>query len=148
MMKAREIMTRDPEFVTPEEPISRAAQIMRDFDVGVVPVVSDDVSRNLIGLITDRDIAVRHVADAHQQDCLVRSHMTHDDIETVEPDDDSGTVLEAMKRREVRRIPVVGERGELLGVIAQADIAVTDEIPRNEVADVVKTVSEPALPSR
>ena len=147
-MKARDMMTPDPEFVTPEQPLSRAAQIMRDFDVGSVPVVSDDVSRHLIGLITDRDIAVRHVAEAHQQDCSVRAHMTHDDIETVESSDDAETVLEAMKRREVRRIPVVDENGKLLGVIAQADIAVTNEIPREDVADVVKTVSEPALPAR
>ena len=142
-MKAREIMTADPQIVTPEQTVSRAAQIMRDLDVGVVPVVDNDVSRHLVGVITDRDLAVRHIADAHQQDCAVRSHMTHDDIETADPEDDSAVVLEAMKRREVRRIPVVDGSGKLLGVIAQADIAVTDEIPRERVADVVKTISEP-----
>jgi CBS domain-containing protein len=121
---------------------------MRDFDVGVVPVVSDVESRHLVGLITDRDIPIRHVADTHLPDCSVKAHMTHADIETVDPNDDSATVLEAMKRREVRRIPVIDESGKLLGVIAQADIAVTDEIPRENVADVVKTASEPALPAR
>ncbi|MBI2186078.1 MAG: CBS domain-containing protein [Acidobacteria bacterium] len=62
-MKVRDIMTPDPEVVTPEEPISRAARIMRDYDVGIVPVVGDSESRNLVGVITDRDIACRHVAD-------------------------------------------------------------------------------------
>ncbi len=147
-MKAREIMTPDPETVTPEEPISRAAQIMRTYDVGLVPVVSDPDGRNLIGVITDRDIAVRHVADAHMEDCTVGTHMTRENIETVEETDDSATVLAAMKRREVRRIPVTNKNGRLLGVIAQADVAVADEVPKEQVADVIRTVSEPAQPDR
>ena len=147
-MKAREIMTPNPETVTPEEPISHAAQIMRTYDVGIVPVVSDPISRNLIGVITDRDIAVRHVANSHMEDCTVGTHMTRDDIETVDESDDSATVMAAMKRREVRRIPVTNKNHKLVGVIAQADIAVADEIPKEQVADVVKTVSEPAQPLR
>lgn len=147
-MKVREMMTPDPEVVTPEQPISRAAKIMREYDVGMVPVVSDVGEKHLVGLITDRDIAVRHVADAHMEDCTVGAHMTRDNIETVRENDDSETVLEAMKRREVRRIPVMNERGALVGVVAQADIAVTNEIPKEEVAEVVKSISEPAHPTR
>jgi len=74
--------------------------------------------------------------------------MTRDNIATVRESDDSTDVLEAMKRWEVRRIPVVNDRGSLVGVIAQADIAVQRDIPRAEVADVVKTISEPAHPVR
>lgn len=142
-MKARQLMTADPQVVTPDESISRAAQIMRDFDIGMVPVVSDSGNRSLVGLITDRDIAVRHVAESHTDECRVGDHMTSDDIETVEENDDVGLVLDAMKRREVRRIAVT-KNGKLLGVIAQADIAVANEVPKREVADVVKTVSEPS----
>jgi CBS domain-containing protein len=147
-MRARDIMTPDPEVVTPEQPVSRAAQVMRDCDVGIVPVVSDSGSQSLIGVITDRDIAVRHVAHAHMEDCTVGAHMTRDDIATVEENDDSATVLATMKRREVRRILVTNKQGKLTGVIAQADIAVTDAIPKREVVDVVKAVSEPAEPVR
>ena len=147
-MKARQIMTPDPEVVTPEERVSRAAQIMRTYDVGLVPVVSDLDSMNLIGVITDRDIVIRHVADSHREDCDVATHMTRDDIETVDENDDSAKVLAAMKRREVRRIAVTNKNGKLLGVIAQADIAVTDEIDPEQVADVVKAISEPAQPTR
>jgi CBS domain-containing protein len=146
-MKVRDIMTADPEVVTPEQPISRAAKIMREYDVGMVPVVSD-ASRNLIGLITDRDIAVRHVADSHMEDCTVGTHMTRDNIETVRENDDSAMVLEAMKRREVRRIPVTNERGVLRGIVAQADVAIADEIPKEEVGEVVKTVSDPTHTAR
>jgi CBS domain-containing protein len=147
-MKVREIMTPDPKVVTPEQPISRAAQIMREYDVGIVPVVGDVGSKSLIGVITDRDIAVRHVADSHMEDCTVGAHMTREDIETVNETDDSTKVLDAMKRREVRRIPVTNSHGALVGVIAQADIALTKEIPKQEVAEVVKSISEPAHPAR
>jgi CBS domain-containing protein len=64
-------------------------KIMRHYDVGIVPVVSDAESRNLLGVITDRDIAVRHVADSHMEDCTVGAHMTREDIETVKETDDS-----------------------------------------------------------
>ena len=147
-MKAREIMTPDPDVVTPEDPVSRAASIMRDRDVGMVPVVSDTESMSLMGVITDRDIAVRHVADAHADDCTVAEHMTRDNIETVEENEDSASVLEAMGRREIRRMPVTSKDGKLVGVIAQADIATTDRIAKEDVADLVKAVSEPGSPSR
>jgi CBS domain-containing protein len=147
-MKVRELMTPDPEVVTPEQPISRAAQIMRHRDVGIVPVVSDTESNNLIGVITDRDIAVRHVADSHMEDCTVGAHMTREDIETVKETDDSTQVMEAMKRRDVRRIPVTNDRGAVVGVVAQADIAVSPQIPKGDVADVVHAISEPAHTAR
>jgi len=147
-MKAHDIMTVDPEVVTPDQRLTVAAQIMRDCDVGIVPVVTDPISKTLIGLITDRDITVRHVAEDHREGCTVGAHMTRDNIATVRESDDSTDVLEAMKRWEVRRIPVVNDRGSLVGVIAQADIAVQRDIPRAEVADVVKTISEPAHPVR
>jgi CBS domain-containing protein len=147
-MKAREIMTPNPEVVTPEEPVSRAAQIMRDHNVGVVPVVSDTQSMGLMGIITDRDIAVRHVADRHTDDCTVATHMTRGAIEAVEESDDMATVLSAMKRREVRRVPVTNKNGKLVGIVAQADIAVSDEIPKKQVGEVIETISQPAHPER
>ena len=147
-MKARDIMTADPEFVTPDQPLSRAAEIMRDCDVGMVPVVTDSVSRTLVGLITDRDIAIRHVAGAHQDNCTVGAHMTRDRIATVRETDETSDVLNSMKQWEVRRIPVTNDRGSLVGVVAQADIAIHREISREAVADVVKTISEPAHPQR
>jgi CBS domain-containing protein len=142
-MKAREIMTSSPEVVTPQDRISRAAQIMRDRDVGLVPVVKDMETMSLMGVITDRDLAVRHVADGHTDNCSVASHMSKDNIQAVEESDDVSTVIAAMERREVRRVPVTDKAGKLLGIIAQADIATCDEIPKAQVAEVVRMVSEP-----
>jgi CBS domain-containing protein len=139
-------MTPDPHVVTPKEPVSRAAQIMREHEVGIVPVVADTKSMKLVGVITDRDIAVRHVADGHATDCTVGAHMTSDDIETVKDTADSASVLAAMRRREVRRIGVVDGDGRLVGVIAQADVATTNGIPNKEIAETVKAISEPGHP--
>ena len=141
-MKAHEIMTPSPEVVTPQDPISRATQIMRDCDIGLVPVVRDTTSMSLEGVITDRDVAVRHVADRHTNDCSVSSHMSRDNISAVEESDDVQTVMATMERAEVRRVPVTDKRGKLLGIIAQADIARCEEIPKAKVGEVVRSVSE------
>lgn len=139
-MKARELMTKDPTVLTPDEPVSRAAQIMRDHNVGVVPIVEDRSSMKLRGLITDRDIAIRHVAEAHNADCRVSDELSSGPLKTVSPETDAHDVMELMKREQVRRVPVVqGER--LVGIIAQADIA-AEERPEN-VGKVVERISEP-----
>lgn len=122
-MRADEIMTRDPVVVTPDEPIYRAAAIMRDRDVGMVPVVKERTSRKLEGIITDRDIAVRCVAHQHDASCRVRDHMTANHLDTVHPDTDLDEVLRLMENDRVRRIIVVDARNRVVGVIAQADLA-------------------------
>ena len=122
-MRARDIMTSNPLVVTGEDPISQAAEIMRDAEIAIVPVVDDREHRHLIGVITDRDIAVRCVANKHIPACDVRLHMSGDHLHTVAPDDDVDRVIEAMSHDQVRRIPVVAEDGRLIGMISQADLA-------------------------
>jgi CBS domain-containing protein len=139
-MKARELMTRDPAVVTPEEPVTRAAQIMRDQNVGSVPVVDDKASMRLRGVITDRDIAVRHVAESHGNQCKVADELTSGPLKTVSPDADAHEVLELMKREQVRRVPVV-QGDKLVGIIAQADVA-KDQDP-SAAGKVVERISEP-----
>ena len=143
-MKARELMTPDPRVVTSADPVSRAAEIMRDHDVGVVPVV-DDLSRmRLRGVITDRDIAVRCTAERHAPTCPVGDHMTAGPLDTVSPAADVREVMELMKEERVRRVMVTeGER--LVGVIAQADLARREgPVAPVEVEKVLERISEPA----
>lgn len=140
MKKARDIMTANPQCVTPEDSISRAAEIMRDADVGVVPVVEDQGSMRLAGVVTDRDIAVRVVAEGRGNDCRAREVMSSG-LATVQPDDDVNRVMELMKSEQVRRIPVV-EGDRLVGIIAQADVA-TDLGSDRKTGDVVEKISEP-----
>ncbi len=148
-MKARDLMTENPEFVTPDDPITRAAQIMRDIDVGIVPVVDSPESRKLQGVITDRDIAIRHVAEGHTRECRVRDEMTSGRIDTVRPDTDEEEVLRLMERDQVRRLPVVDENDRLVGIIAQADIATRlGRDKPEEVEKLVEKISEPGQPNR
>jgi CBS domain-containing protein len=121
-MKAQEIMTSDPVYVTPETPIQEAAQMMKDQNVGMLPVVGGEGSRALVGVITDRDITIRHVAEGHSStDCAVREAMT-ENVTTCRPDANVDEVMDVMGREQVRRIPIVDERGSLVGIVAQADV--------------------------
>ena len=85
-------------------------------------------------MITDRDVAVRHVADGHTSDCSVASHMSREHISAVDQSDDVQTVLATMERAEVRRVPVTDKNSKLVGIIAQADIATCDDIRRRRSA--------------
>ena len=143
-MKARDVMTRNPEVVLPEEGLDRAAEIMERLDVGIVPVVDDRTGMRLRGVITDRDIAIRHVAKRHQLDCRVRDHMTADHLDVVHPDTDVHDVVGRMAHDQLRRIPVTEDGHRLVGIIAQADIArrVGPGEPR-EVEEMLQRISEP-----
>lgn len=143
-MKARDIMTSDPCVITRSESIARAAEIMRDLNVGIVPVVDDSSSMRLLGVITDRDIAIRCVAKRHGTSCTVGDHMTSSHLDTVHPDDDVDAAITLMERDQVRRILVVSNDNRLTGVIAQADLAtkVGPKDPR-KIEEVLERVSSP-----
>ena len=140
-MKAREVMTDYPQAVTPSDPLSHAAALMRDGDVGFIPVVEDRETRRLVGVITDRDIAIRHVAAAHGDDCAIKQHMTADPLVTVSPEAPTSDVHKLMMEHQVRRVAVVDSDGHLLGVIAQADVA-TKEGRDKETGQIVERISE------
>jgi CBS domain-containing protein len=148
-MKARDLMTGNPAAVTPDEPVQRAAQIMRDRNVGVVPVVADLESMRLRGIVTDRDLAVRCIAAGRLEECRVGEVMTASGLDTVAPDADQREVIELMKRDQVRRIPVVEDGDRLVGIISQADLAVRlgPREPR-EVESVLERISEPGRRKR
>lgn len=141
-MKANEIMTSQPVCVTPETPIQEAAQLMKDQNVGMLPVVQTEGSKQLIGVITDRDITIRHVAEGHTStDCPVSEAMT-DSVTTAGPDSDVDDVMEIMGREQVRRIPIVDERGELVGVVAQADVVLHAKDDR-KAEQTIEEISQP-----
>lgn len=146
-MRARDIMTAHPRTVLPGDPVRRAAEIMRELNIGAVPVVDTSSSRRLRGIITDRDITIRCTAEGHDTGCAVTDHMTLMPLQTALPDDDVHGVLEKMERAQVRRIPVVTEDGVLTGVIAQADVATRlgPSEPR-VVEEMLERVSAPAVP--
>lgn len=141
-MKASELMTPNPRVCTSDDRIVDAARMMRDYDVGSLPVVENSGTNRLIGIITDRDIVVGPVAD-ELFTAQVGDAMTSNP-HSVGVNDDIKKVEEAMKQQQVRRIPVVDEIGSVVGVIAQADLALNDRgASDRDVGKVVEEISRP-----
>ena len=121
-MKVKDIMTPNPVSVTPDTRIQDAARMMKQHNVGIIPVVEREGSTQLVGVITDRDIAVRCVAEGHDSSKCPVSEAMSGDVQTARADDDVDNIMQLMGREQVRRIPIVDERGGLVGIVAQADI--------------------------
>ena len=123
-MKCRDVMTENPICCLPEDNVGQAARVMRRERVGSIPVVTDDLHKELIGVITDRDLAFKVVGES--RDTLrtrVYDVMTPAAI-ACRDDDDVITALLAMEEHQVRRIPVMDHAGRLVGVISESDIAI------------------------
>ena len=123
-MKIHDIMTRNPSSVTVEASVREAAQVMKQEDVGVVPVINGQGDKRLVGVVTDRDIAIRCIADGRDGTCRVRDVMSSHDLATCGENDDVDDVMTAMRTEKVRRIPIVDERGSLVGIVSQADVLI------------------------
>jgi CBS domain-containing protein len=119
-MKAQDIMTKNPRTVTPDADVREAARIMKDENVGVVPVVESAGSKKLVGMLTDRDIAVRVVAEG-KASARVQEIMSGSP-RSVKAGDSVSDVMELMGKEQVRRVPVIDDRGDLVGIVAQADV--------------------------
>jgi CBS domain-containing protein len=143
-VKARELMSAQPACCTPDNTIREAARLMRECDCGCIPVVEDKQSMRLVGVITDRDIACRCTAEGKGPETPVRQAMSGDP-KSCSPDDEVATVERIMAEAQVRRVPVVDDRGSCVGMIAQADLALNDRAASDsEVGRVVERISEPA----
>ena len=134
--RCRDIMTSSVRTATPETPLREVAAMMREGDVGSLPVVEGG---RLVGIVTDRDIVVRAIAKGKDASAPVAEAMTTE-IFSVRPDDFAFEAIRLMGDKQVRRIPVVGESGELAGIIAMADIALEMEDER-EIAETLEEIS-------
>ena len=143
-MKARELMTENPSCTTPEKSLQDAARMMRDEDVGIVPVVEDMDSKRLRGVVTDRDIAVRCVAEG-KQNATVGDCMTSE-VRSVRPDSDVDEIIRIMQEDRIRRVMVV-DNDRIVGVVAQADLARAAERDRElekKMDRALESISQPA----
>jgi CBS domain-containing protein len=141
-MKARDIMTSDPRCVTPDTPLQEAARLMKDEDVGLVPVVERQGSKRLVGLLTDRDIAIRVVAEGRDSVGTPVRDVMSADVTSCRADDSVDEVMRTMGEEQVRRIPIVDERGDLVGIVAQADVV--RQAPNDTKAErTVEKISQP-----
>ena len=116
----RDVMTSNPCTIDAEKSVAYAAKMMQEEDVGLAPIVEGE---KLIGMLTDRDIAIRVVAEGRNPDQVKVRDVASTRLVTVDPQQDLDEALRMMAKHQVRRLPVVEEDGRLVGVVAQADIA-------------------------
>jgi CBS domain-containing protein len=116
----KDVMTSNPCSIDAEKSVAYAAKMMREEDVGLAPIVEGD---KLIGMLTDRDIAIRVVAEGRNPDQVKVADVASKQVVTIDPQQDLDEALRIMAKHQVRRLPVVEEDGKLVGVVAQADIA-------------------------
>jgi CBS domain-containing protein len=118
-MKVSEVMTRDVQTIRPDQPVQQAASFMLSADAGSIPVIDGE---RLIGMITDRDIAVRGIAKGYGPDTPVRELMT-DDVICARDSDDIEDVASKMSEAQVRRLPVIDENQRLCGIVSLGDLS-------------------------
>jgi CBS domain-containing protein len=135
--KVRDVMTDRPRCVTLETPISEVAQLMESEDIGSLPVLEGD---QLAGMITDRDIVLRAVAKGKDPRGMPVREVASRELVTVYAEDDLSSALKKMASQQVRRLPVVDEENRLVGVLAQADVAL--EVKEKAVGEMVEEISK------
>jgi CBS domain-containing protein len=133
----REVMTSKVCAIDADKPVAYAAKMMRDEDVGLAPIVEGD---RLVGTLTDRDIAIRVVAEGRDPESTLVREVASNDLVTVDPQQDLDEALRLMGEHQVRRLPVVEEDGRLVGVVAQADIA--RQADDRKTGEVVERISQ------
>lgn len=142
MKTCKELMTTDPMCCLPSDTVQEAARLMKRGDVGPVPVVATHDMKELIGIVTDRDLALRVVAAGRDPKTTKVEEVMTRDLVTCRPEEDVHRALDVMAEHQVRRVPVVDDNGIIVGIIAQADIATRMDEPERT-AEVVSEISEP-----
>ena len=132
----REVMTSKLCSIDTDKSVAYAAKMMRDEDVGIAPIVEGD---RLVGVLTDRDIAVRVVAEGRDPEQMKVTEVASRDVVTLDPQQDLDEALRLMARHQVRRLPVVEEDGRLVGIVAQADVA--QDVDKERTGEVVEKIS-------
>ncbi|WP_233434541.1 CBS domain-containing protein [Nocardia yamanashiensis] len=139
-MKARDIMHRSAECIPADETLDRAAQMMRNMDVGALPICNGD---QLIGMLTDRDIVIRCIAEGHDPSRVRAGDLAQGRVWSVDMDTDVSEVLDVMEKNQIKRMPVLDMRkgNQLMGMICESDLA--KNISDAQLAEFVSAVATP-----
>ena len=135
--KVHEVMTERPRAVTPETTVSEAARLMKSDDIGSLPILDGE---QLAGMVTDRDIVIRAIAEGKDPRGMPVREVASPNLVTVHADEDLSSALQLMASEQVRRLPVVDDDGRLVGILAQADVAV--EAKEKAVGEMVEEISK------
>src|SRR5512138_473396 len=123
MTTCRDVMTKSPVCGYPDDKVAHVARLMKSEDIGPVPIVQYDTSMKLLGIVTDRDLAIKVVAEERDPGTTRVKDVMTTDVITCRESDDIETALDAMSKNQLRRIPVLHDGNMLVGIIAQADVA-------------------------
>lgn len=141
MKKCNEVMTKNPLCCLPEDLVTKAAGLMKSENIGSIPVVENEQTRKLVGIVTDRDLTLKIVAEGLvAKSTKVEAVMTRK-VVTCRAEDDLQKALDAMAEHQLRRIPVVDGDHKIVGIIAQADVATRVDQPQ-KTAEMVKEISQ------
>jgi CBS domain-containing protein len=140
-MNARDIMTKDPACCMPDSKLTEVARMMMDHDCGQIPVIENQSTGKPVGVVTDRDIVIRAVAQGKNPLDMTAKDVMSSPAVTVTPDTRIEDCCQTLEDKQVRRVPVVDDRGRCCGMVSQADIA--QHAPEKMTAEVVRTVSQP-----
>jgi CBS domain-containing protein len=137
--KIAEVMTDRPRAITPQTSIREAARLMDEEGVGSLPIVSEGA--RLVGIVTDRDIAIRAVGHGRDPEQTPVAEIASEEVYALTPDDDLDDALQTMARAQVRRVPIVVRENELVGMVSQADVARAAK--EKTAGEVVEAISQP-----
>jgi CBS domain-containing protein len=143
-MKIQEIMTKNPEVVTPNTSLQQAAQKMESLNVGSMPVCN---GKKLVGMITDRDITVRATAEGMNPSQAKVSDFMTDHVHYCHADQSVADAAQMMKENQIRRLPVVNRDNELVGILSLGDLAVDTNNDRKS-GETLEEISKPSRPER
>ena len=141
MMKCGEVMTKDPVCSLPNTTVKKVAQLMKRENIGSVPIVEDEQTRTLVGIVTDRDLALKIVAKGRDANTTKVEKVMTRQVVTCRAEDDVQKALDVMAKNQLRRIPIVDDDNRIVGIIAQADVATRLNQPE-KTATMVKEISQ------
>jgi CBS domain-containing protein len=143
-MKVREIMTKDPDCCLPGDSAQKAAKIMKQVDVGVVPVIASGLDQKVVGIVTDRDLCLNVIAEGRDPARVTVEACMTGKVVSCRPNDDVQRAAHLMQENQIRRIPVVDDDGTIIGIVSLADIAQGEAVEPARTGETLKEVSEPA----
>jgi CBS domain-containing protein len=141
MKKCSDVMTKDPVCCLPSDLAAKAARLMKSENIGSIPVIENEQTKNLVGIVTDRDLALKILAEGRPATSTTVDEVMTRKVVTCHANDDLQKALDAMSEHQLRRIPVVDDDFKIVGIIAQADVATRAGQP-TKTAEVVKEISQ------
>ena len=140
-MTCGEVMTKNPVCCLPDDMAVKVAQMMKRNHIGSIPVIENEVTHKVVGIITDRDLALRVVAEGRDVKSTKVALVMTRKVVTSRSDDDLQKAMDAMSKHQLRRIPIVDKENRILGIIAQADVATRGDQPEKTGA-MLKKISQ------